>query len=567
MHSNNGRPSLHGRAVVRDLFDLCDMCSSRITRSRTSRAHARNKLSLRADRLVGLSIGNNATMAVHRDRVSHRCCRRQGSPVAFKAAQNCPRFSARFPGAVDLVDELASVQQTAMLHQRKTISFSAIPFMFALAMGATACGDDDGADGGADGGTGTPDPDPDPEGEQCDIPGANGWDFECHLGSAHAWYETTQFLSNTDPFVLSDVYPGTEACCEGCAPAEVADEACETKCYEALCGQVRDMHNQNKGLSCELPWVDCGFQWQACVDGEHRGVEIISTGLWSIAEYHVSCNDADSQPDPGPNGCSDPGELSGTCQVPAGLVPTPATDYVAQSGAGTTATVQWQFGGTEETARTSDLAAEIAYSVRPCADGMGECLHLTSLSVDLPETTVGGLVVERAHAKLSAAHSAPHLDARGGFTFDPGALDVALSANDGLAWHRLASNTEPVTGRVSPAANTLSLSGLTLAHQDSMFAADLRIDIQGTYTRRAPDAVVALVDAPLDCAEPVAFRAASVSHDGNPLTHQWVALEAHGSGALFEVVLPSGSHAIQLTSVTADGLMNTTTHTYDRQCQ
>src|SRR5690606_9077941 len=114
-------------------------------------------------------------------------------------------------------------------------------------------------------------------------------------------------------------------------------------------------------------------------------------------------------------------------------------------------------------------------------------------------------------------------------------------------------------GRLSPAGDQLSLTGLRFEFEDSVVTAALEIDIQGQYDARRPNAQITHTTAPKSCTEPVTLLATSWDDDDEPLTHSWWIRDVGTfSGPLVEVVLPAGLHDVMLTSFDPAGLFDTT---------
>lgn len=337
---------------------------------------------------------------------------------------------------------------------------------------------------------------------------------------------------------------------------------------------VRALHKDNKTWTCVLPWVDCTFPMSDCLQGLLEPVTVISTGAGSIAEFNILCANGDAAHQPGQDGCyaEDDLEELQTCMTPTGFGQSDdfvVTDDLATADAGTSATLSWQLGSGAELARADDVEATAAYGIEPCADGSGQCLHLTWLGMSLPSLDVDGVAVDEAHLELVAAQAAPRVGSSGDVEFPAGALQVLLSASTAAGrLHLVRSNAVAVTGRASPSTNTLHLSGLQFDYSDSVVSASLSIDLQARYDRRAPQAVIAVSDAPVDCGDPVAFRAASVDHDGDPMVHRWVTEDGlRGTGELFEAVLAAGEHTVRLTSLDPHGGFDTDTLLYNRRCR
>ena len=461
-----------------------------------------------------------------------------------------------------------------MTNAERTLRPTALPYAALLTFVLAACGDDPPSVG--DGTTGEPPPpadQPDAEGQTCDEPGTMGWQFACHVEFMNAWYDSTVVYDTEDPFVLGDLFPDAVSCCGGCAPAAEADQACEDHCYAKLCADLKALHEANMGTGCGdgVFGVDCSFPMTECRAGELTGVQIVRTGWWSTAEFHVLCSGVDALPDPPAEGCFGFGvggvDEPPTCQLPDELGPVVGgSDYVGREGAGTAATVTWAFGSQQGGQRSDALAAEIAYSLVPCE--AAECVQLQAFDVDLPSTVIEGISLQAAHLRLASIDVTPHLGARGNFTIPAGTMRVALSAKSGdTSWYLSGTNAADVSGRVHAASDTLSLTGLSIDYGDSELGASLTVDVRGSFDRRRPEALITVVDEPLDCAEPVAFAAATIDYDGDALQHRWVYGDSPRQyGALLEAVLGAGSHTISLTSVDETGAFDTDVLVYDRKC-
>jgi hypothetical protein len=98
--------------------------------------------------------------------------------------------------------------------------------------------------------------------------------------------------------------------------------------------------------------------------------------------------------------------------------------------------------------------------------------------------------------------------------------------------------------------------------------AALELNINGAYVRHAPDAVIKVIDAPIDCAMPVTFEAASSDLDDDQLTHMWwVPPWFLGTGNLLDATLPPGTYRVYLTSFDSSGKLDSTALQYLRSCQ
>jgi hypothetical protein len=161
------------------------------------------------------------------------------------------------------------------------------------------------------------------------------------------------------------------------------------------------------------------------------------------------------------------------------------------------------------------------------------------------------------------------LVASGDFTLAPKALHATLSLSvDGLPLVITGYNSGHVRGVALPRAGTMTLTNLVFDFDDGMIAAELALNINGTYLRHAPDALVKVVDAPTACTMPVTFEAASTDLDGDSLSHVWwVPPWFLGDGTLLEATLPPGAYRVHLTSLDSSGKSDSTALEYVRTCQ
>ena len=124
------------------------------------------------------------------------------------------------------------------------------------------------------------------------------------------------------------------------------------------------------------------------------------------------------------------------------------------------------------------------------------------------------------------------------------------------------------SGRLSPAGDQFSISGLRFEHSDGLVDAALELEIQGQYDARRPTAQITRVAAPERCDEPVSLLATSWDADGDDLTHTWwVRGVGSFSGPLLELPLPAGEHTVMLTSGDASKLFDSETLRYARSCK
>jgi hypothetical protein len=259
----------------------------------------------------------------------------------------------------------------------------------------------------------------------------------------------------------------------------------------------------------------------------------------------------------------------GTC-TPEGLASgyQPLGSLVANTvreDVGTHALATWWTGAEQGREGTIDVEAELAYAIRPCGDQ--ECLELTELHASIPEGPYAGLTVQAADLSLIGVSEPPVIDRAGAFTFPAGSLHFMLTATVAdvpLALTR--TNAGAARGRVSHGADVFEVTDLRLAYDDTDFGADLRLDLAGAHTNRAPEAVIRRLDNPLDCDEPVVLQAASVDPEGDPMQHYWWTPLGMFQAATTELVLPPGAHFVVLVSADHRGAHDATSLTYKRSC-
>jgi hypothetical protein len=445
--------------------------------------------------------------------------------------------------------------------------------IFPLLLG---CSTADGLDTGA-GDTGGPPVDPPPQpladGDACGLE-AYGWPTDCEV-IGQISYENPlapgQYLE-IDPF-----FGPTDACCEGRPLQAVADAACVQSCTKQLCDMADNIYDQ---IAAENGWhcaLGCTFDLDGCMAGiPVQQFPHPPLGDDYPHEVTVSCEATNVEPR-NPDGTFafielpvnstylDP-EPCGS--MPEGTVVNALGSLVANSAhedAGTYAFATWWLGTEQGQQGTSDVAAELAYAVRPC-DG-GECLDLTRMHASVPAGPYGGLTVQSAELSLVAVAAQPAIDRKGGFEFPPGSLHFILGATVGelpLAITR--TNATATRGRVSHAADLFELTDLRLAYEDSDFGAELRIDLVASHINRAPQAAIRRLDSPLDCDEPVVLEAASMDPDDDPMQHYWWTPVGMFQAPTAELALRPGAHFVVLVSVDHHGAHDATSLTYQRSC-
>jgi hypothetical protein len=161
------------------------------------------------------------------------------------------------------------------------------------------------------------------------------------------------------------------------------------------------------------------------------------------------------------------------------------------------------------------------------------------------------------------------LSASGAFSFSSRALRATLSLSvAGIPLVITGYNEGRALGVALPHANTMTLTNLVCGFDDGAIDAVLALNINGTYVRHGPDAMIKVLDAPTDCAMPVTFEAASNDLDGDSMTHMWwVPPWFLGTGNLLDAALPAGTYRVYLTSSDSSGRSDSTALQYVRTCR
>jgi hypothetical protein len=438
------------------------------------------------------------------------------------------------------------------------------------------CSTADGLDPGSSDTGGPPDPlepAPAPDGSAC---GGEtfGWWTDCVV-SGQVSYENPldpgQYLE-LEPFVGP-----TFGCCEGKPDQATADEACVERCTKQLCDIAKNIYDD---IARENEWSctqGCTFDMTGCLAGiPVQQFPHAPFGDYYPHEVTVSCAAMNVEPRTpdgtftfvttglvNPETCGDPPEAQAAGLLPLGAL----IANTAQEDAGTYALASWWTGTGEEKSQqgTIDVAAELAYAVRPC--GEEECLELTRMHASIPEGPYAGLSVQSADLTLIAVSEPPVIDRTGGFEFPAGSLHFVLTATVGEASLAITrTNTTPARGRVSHAADLFEVTDLRLGYEESNFGAELRMDLVAAHTNRAPRAAIRRLDTPLDCDDPVVLQAATVDLDDDPMQHYWWTPNGMVQAATAELVLPTGAHFVVLVSVDQHGAHDATSLTFKRSC-
>lgn len=205
--------------------------------------------------------------------------------------------------------------------------------------------------------------------------------------------------------------------------------------------------------------------------------------------------------------------------------------------------------------------------MNPCA--AGDCISLSRLAVAVPDGIYQGYSLANLRLVLEEPTQEVPLSASGSFALGPRALHATASFTvEGVPLVITGYNAGRVSGVALPRADTMTLNNLVFAFDDGVLAAALELNVNGTFVRHAPDAVIKVVDAPVGCTAPVAFHAASTDLDGDELSHVWwVPPWFLGTGTLLEASLPPGTYSVYLTSIDPSGRSDSTALRYVRSCQ
>lgn len=414
-----------------------------------------------------------------------------------------------------------------------------------------------------------------------------GWQIACTASSA-----TRSFVNPLDEsFVeIEDVSgPLGNICCGGISPVLEADEDCQVLCMEQICEAARvqhvswavDVSNDGMGGDCLDVSENCGFDFELCMSGvlhEQAGGPGALFSYFMQAECEA-IHDQEISPysdeydwwrwvefpnDP----ANDPAPLCAPIPDPEPGLPESAPENEVEEEPGTSITLQWSIvGGPIESEQSFDGNVDLAYAVNPCSSG--DCIGLSRLHVSVPNGTYHGLELANARLIVEQAPRETPLSASGAFSWGSGTLGATLSlAVDGIPLVITGFNEGRVDGIALPRSNTMTLTNLVFDFDDGLVDAALELNINGTYARHGPDAVIKVLDAPTDCAAPVTFEAASHDLDGDPLTHVWwVPPWFLGTGSLLEATLPPGSYHVYLTSLDSSGRFDSTALHHVRSCR
>jgi hypothetical protein len=414
-----------------------------------------------------------------------------------------------------------------------------------------------------------------------------GWQITCNATSA-----TRTFVNPFDDtlFELEDISgPFGSICCGGIALEAEADLDCQTLCMEQICEAARvqhvawalDVSNDGAGGDC-LDYIDnCGFDLGQCMSGMLHE-QVANPGALFSYILQAECEAAHDQvispysdeydwwkwvefPND-PN--NDPAPLCAPIPPPEPGLPEKASEHEVGEEPGTSITLQWSVGdGPPSAGQSLDAEVDLAYAVNPCAEG--DCIGLSRLHVTIPDGTYQGFELQNLHLIVEEASQEVPLSASGAFSFSSRALRATLSLSvAGIPLVITGYNEGRALGVALPHANTMTLTNLVFGFDDGAIDAVLALNINGTYVRHGPDAMIKVLDAPTDCAMPVTFEAASNDLDGDSMTHMWwVPPWFLGTGNLLDAALPAGTYRVYLTSSDSSGRSDSTALQYVRTCR
>jgi hypothetical protein len=449
-------------------------------------------------------------------------------------------------------------------------------------------GDYDGADGTATDG----EPPLGPEGyDYCrlrpdSITPFMGWQIACSATSANRQFANPlddSFIQIED---VSDHFGNI--CCGGSSTASEADADCQQLCMEQICEAARiqhvawavDVSNDGMGGDCLDVSESCGFDVELCESGalhEQFGGpgELFSYVLQAEceAEHDQGISPYDDERPywdwvQHPNDPSDDPPVCAPTPTPDPGLPESVPENEVGEEPGTSVTLQWSIaGGPIDREQSLDADVHLAYAVNPCASG--DCIGLSALHVTVPDGNYRGFALENVHLVLEHAPPDAPLSASGAFSLGSRTLAATLSlAVDGVPLVITGFNEGHVDGVALPRSDTMTLTNLVFEFDDGMIDAALELNINGSYVRHPPDALIKVVDAPIDCAMPVTFEAASSDLDGDFLTHMWwVPPWFLGTGNLLDAKLPPGSYRVYLTSFDSTGKFDSTALRHVRSCR
>lgn len=240
---------------------------------------------------------------------------------------------------------------------------------------------------------------------------------------------------------------------------------------------------------------------------------------------------------------------------------------MASQSAGTNAILMWDFGEIGGIESSDALSVDLGYRLTPCRNGASLCIDFRRLDVSVSDIVAQGLHLSHAHLSLEEAPASPIEVVAGRFTVPDGALRFLLSADvDGIPIVLAGTNDGATAGRMT--AEGLTLSGLRFSYEDPLFAATVQIEVESAHYASKPRSTISVLDAPLDCDEPVVFSVVTDEPDGEAVSYQWwLPPFTLGSDDTVEAVLAAGTHPVLLMTRDASGQTDATALRYRRSCR
>jgi len=427
---------------------------------------------------------------------------------------------------------------------------------------------------GADGESGPEEPDPDLHGDQC---GGDvlGWETVCLIESVVGEANDRGEIPGLPPEGGSTV---RKLCCEGQPSVEEADAGCQGYCILETC-EAALLDHLDRCESCALP--NCGFDMTDCLDSGVHDQLVACLAPAQFPFYYTlttSCSAINNElrhPDgtfdflEDPNITGNDPKICGASENLEHEPPRGLGQFKASASDGTLARLTWSMADMSGEERSEELDVVFEYGIVPCATASADCMELTALELTLPTTSALGMTITKARLSAVSVEEAPMIERGEAFHFSEGAIRVLMQAYvDGLPLVLTGTNVGSPSGRLSPAGDQFSISGLRFEYADSVVDAALEVDIQGQYDARRPTAQITRMAAPERCGEPVTLLATSWDADQDALTHTWwVRGIGSFSGPLLELPLPAGEHTVMLTSGDTSGLFDSETLRYARTCR
>lgn len=349
-------------------------------------------------------------------------------------------------------------------------------------------------------------------------------------------------------------------------------------CQQAFCTELKKWHNKNKGI---CPGFDCSFQWESCMQSSfhtpynqpYKTVPLAGGNFLTLLTYEVTvfC-DADGSslriapeflPQDPITECVDEALVTApVCVTPdadslnPSVGPWSPTTNIADddvaSSAGSHAELSWSFAGSSDSVRSDDIEVSVNFGVSDCQPG--RCFRLSNLSAQIPTTSYHGYTVSNASLHVWGVAADPSLDSRSYFSYLAGTLYAVVSGRvNGQPFAATSRSIHAATGRSSEISDSFSLHDLVFGFDQSGIHAELRLEIEGTFTNRPPQVSIAVIDAPRDCDDPVAFQARGGDLDADSISYIWLVPSAPSTdGQLLELTLANDETTYLVMTATDD---------------